>query len=144
MSLFRINPNAYNKLPKLRNFSSRLQNENEYTSTPHYPPILDLSFEKKIERRKEAEYEAIKAVKTVEEKQIKLNMPRYYGFKTHIFTEDYIPYDNLPLSQHITRTHLIVSDTLPEYYNSMQVDNYVKQIKAKMEELIYMEAEGYR
>lgn len=143
MSVFRIQVKARNQLPKLRYFSSGLY-ESEYTSSPQYPPILDFSFEKKLERKRDSAYDEIKAVKTVEEKQIKLNMPRYYGFKTHLFTEDRIPYNSLPLSQHITRSHLIINNDLPEYYNSIKVDEHVKQLKTDIEELILMELEGYR
>lgn len=143
MSVCLVRLNACN-LPKLRYISSALHNESEYTSTPQYPPILDLSFEKKLERKKEAVYEEIKKVKTIEEKQIKLNIPRCYGFKTHLFTEDRIPYHSLPLAQHITRTHLIVDNNLPEYYKNIQVDEHVKHLKADLEELILMELEGYK
>lgn len=143
MSVIRLKVKAFNKLPKVRYFSSGLY-ESEYTSSPQYPPILDLSFEKKLERKKESVYDEIKRIKTVEEKQIKLNMPRYYGFKTHLFTEDHIPYHSLPLSQHITRSHLIINNDLPEYYNNIQVDEHVKQLKTDIEELILMEFEGYR
>lgn len=142
MSVFRVKVTV-RKFPKFRNYSS-IQND-EYTSTPQYPPILDLSFEKRQERKREAIHEEIKAVKTVEEKQIKLNMPRYYGFKTHLYTEERFPYNTLPLIQYITRTHLIKNNNLPEYYHSMQTDEeVVKDLKTKVEELILMEIEGYR
>ena len=78
MSLMRINRvlNPKNIL-KPRCFSTVAPLEDdEYTNTPQYPPILDLSFKKKIERQKETVHEQIKALQTVEEKQIKLNMPR--------------------------------------------------------------------
>lgn len=144
MSVFRIRINSYNKLPKLRYYSSALHNESEYTSTPQYPPILDLSFEKRLERKKELIHDEIKAVKTVEEKQIKLNMPRYYGFKCNLFTEDRIPYNSLSLAQHITRTHLIIDNNLPDHYKNLQVDEMVKQLKSDIEELVFIELDGYR
>lgn len=144
MSVFCTRLQTCNKLSSLRYYSSILHNESEYTSTPQYPPILDLSLQKRIESKREVKHDEIKAVKTVEEKQIKLNMPRYYGFKTHLFKEEKIPYNNLPLAQHVTRTHLIVDNNLPEFYNNIQIDELVKQLKSDIEELILMELEGYR
>lgn len=144
MSVFRIKLNTSKISSNLRYFSSTLYNESEYTSTPQYPPILDLSFEKKLERKKEVVFEQIKMVKTVEEKQVKLNMPRYYGFKTCLFTEDRIPYNSLPLAQHATRTHLITDNNLPEFYKNIEVDIYIKQLKSDMEELVLIELDGYR
>lgn len=78
MSLFRLNRNFTPRvLSKARCFSTPApREEDEYTATPQYPPILDLSYEKKQERKIESKHNAIKDVKTVEEKQIKLNMPR--------------------------------------------------------------------
>lgn len=83
MSLIRINRALSSRVIKrINHFSTVTQENEEYTTTPQYPPILDLSFEKRLERKKEKVYEEIKNVKTVEEKQIKLNMPRYVIKKT--------------------------------------------------------------
>ncbi|KAF2900903.1 hypothetical protein ILUMI_05308 [Ignelater luminosus] len=118
-------------------------NAEEYTDIPQYPPILNLSLDKVRERRIQAYCEEVKAVKTVEEKQLKLNMPRYYGFKCYMFYENNIPYDNLELVQHITRTHLI-KDSLPDYYNNIKVDSVLETIKSDIEEAILLELDGYR
>lgn len=132
-------------LPKVysfsRYFTSTVQHD-EYTSVPNYPPILDLSPRKKRERRKIAEHEQIKAVKTVEEKQIKINMPRYYGFKCYLLTEDRVPFDSLPLIQHVTKTHLIESSDLPEFYNNLEADNLLNSVKSDIEETILYEFAG--
>ncbi|XP_023030475.1 mitochondrial ribosomal protein S30 [Leptinotarsa decemlineata] len=143
MSLFRINPSFRPRLFQCRSLATALRNEEEYTSTPQYPPILDLSFKKKLQRKKEAVHEEIKGVKTIEEKQIKLNMPRYYGFKSYPLTENYSPYDNLTLAQHITKTHLIVNNNLPEFYKNIDVDKLVTEMKSEIEEAILIEFDGY-
>lgn len=143
MSVIRLNRNFTPKFVIARYLASVLKNE-EYTVTPQYPPILDLSYEKKLERRKEAMHEEIKAVKTVEEKQIKLNMPRYYGFKTYMLKENYVPYNNLPLAQHVTKTHLIVNNDLPDYYKTFSTDDLVSNIKSEVEEIILIELDGYK
>lgn len=130
-----------------KRFSSvQPRQDDEYTSTPQYPPILDLSVEAKHKRFHEAKHEAIKAVKTVEEKQIKLNMPRYYGFKCYQFREDVAPYNTLPLVQHITRTHLKKSDGLPEFYGGLNVDvdGIYDGLKGDVEEAILLEYEGIK
>lgn len=133
-------------LPKVisfsRYFTSTVQHDEEYTRVPQYPPILDLSLPKKRERKKLTEYEQIRAVKTVEEKQIKINMPRYYGFKCYLLTEDKVPFDNLPLVQHITRTHLIESNDLPQFYNNLEVDGILNNVKSDIEEAVLCEFAG--
>lgn len=144
MSVIRLNKNFTPKYVIARYLASTLRNEEEYTTTPQYPPILDLSYEKKVERRQETIHEEIKAVKTVEEKQIKLNMPRYYGFKSYMLKEDYVPYNSLPLTQHITKTHLIINNNLPDYYKSFSVDDLVSNIKSEVEDAILIELEGYK
>lgn len=134
-------------LPQLRKLSkcfSSVAPEEEYTNTPQYPPILDLSFEKKIERKKVSKYDEIKAVKTVEEKQIKLNMPRYYGFKCYMFRENNVPFNTLPLIQHITRTHLIENSDLPSFYSSLNLDSVCERIKSQIEESLVFLNEGFQ
>lgn len=118
-------------------------NNEEYTTTPQYPPILDTSYEAKKERKKEAQYEEIKNVPTIEEKQIKLNMPKYYGFNCCIINEDQASYNTLPLMQHITRTHLIENNNLPTYYDNIDVDKVIDSIKSEIEEIILLEYDGY-
>lgn len=127
-----------------RPFSSpAVQEDEEYTASPQYPPIRDPSYKKKLERGLDAKNIEIRNVKTVEEKQLKLNMPRYYGFKTFMFHEDYIPYNCLPLTQHATRTHLIQGKGLPEYYQNVSVEN-LETISKNVEEAILMEVDGLR
>ncbi|VEN63901.1 unnamed protein product [Callosobruchus maculatus] len=134
------------KIPKFRGFATAIHTpeQNEYTSKPHYPPIEDLSFRERIKRKKGALHEEIRNVKTVEEKQIKLNMPKYWGFKCYMVDEEYCPYNNLPLAQHITRTHLKSERNLPELYDSLDVSNLASQLNNEVEETVLIEAEGYR
>lgn len=86
----------------------------------------------------------MKAVKTVEEKQIKINMPKYYGFMCYLQYEDQIPYNSLELAQHTTRTHLIKETGLPEFYSKVVIDDtLLNSVKADVEELILLEHEGF-
>lgn len=144
MFLQRVNPKFFRKGFKWRRYyATSLKADEEYTATPQYPEILDTSHEKIVERRNARLHDEIKKIKTVEEKQIKINMPKYYGFKCYILKEDVVPYNNLQLTQHITRTHLIESNTLPTYYDTINVDNVVESIKSEIEELLLMEYNGY-
>ncbi|XP_066590679.1 large ribosomal subunit protein mL65 [Prorops nasuta] len=84
-----------------------------------YPPILDLSYEATQRRKREAWHDEIRRIKTVEEKLFKINMPRYYGWKSVILQEEKIPYNALPLTQYITRTHVMERKELPNYYDQL-------------------------
>ncbi|XP_034671093.1 28S ribosomal protein S30, mitochondrial [Drosophila subobscura] len=79
---------------------------NENSPEPEYPPIRDLTY-KAVKRREAGDWhEEIRKVPTVEEKLIKVNMPRYYGYKVVDFNDNKIPYNALPVTQHYTRTVL--------------------------------------
>lgn len=145
MSLIRLNRFLFSQLTKSKRlYVTAVKTDNEeYTTVPQYPPILDLSYEKCKERKKAAVHEDFKHVKTVEEKQIKLNMPKYYGFKCYLFKEDFIPYNSLPLCQHITRTHLVEQNNLPDFYNEIDVDSLAENLKTEVEEMLLIEHYGY-
>lgn len=105
--LLRFNGNAVRRGLGLRAFATKIvENPEEYTSNPHYPPIVDISYEARRQRRLEAEHEEYKQVGTVEEKLFKLNLPKYYGYKSLILSEENMPYNCLGLIQHATRTAL--------------------------------------
>ncbi|KAH8399777.1 hypothetical protein KR215_002177 [Drosophila sulfurigaster] len=78
----------------------------EYTAEAEYPEIRDLSFKARKQQSAADWHNEIKSVPTVEEKMIKLNMPRYYGFKVVDLNDNQVPYNALPLTQHYTRTVL--------------------------------------
>ncbi|XP_037726460.1 39S ribosomal protein S30, mitochondrial [Drosophila subpulchrella] len=71
---------------------------------PAYPEIRDPSFKARKQKDAADWHEEIRQVPTVEEKMIKINMPRYYGYKVVDFNDSKIPYNALPLTQHYTRT----------------------------------------
>lgn len=126
-----------------RRFTSTIHQQNdEYTAVPQYPPILDISPRKKRERQKESEYDGIKTAKTIEEKQIKLNMPRYYGFKCYLLAEDDIPFNNLDFIQHITRTHLIETNNLPDFYKDLEVDSILNNVQSDVAEAFLFECDA--
>lgn len=75
----------------------------EYSGRSGYPNILDLSFTARKMREREIWNQQTQNVVTVEEKLIKLNMPRYYGYKV-VNLGDRLPYNCLPATQYYTRT----------------------------------------
>lgn len=108
-----------------------------------YPPIEDMSFKAKYKRKRQAWYEEIKNLETVEEKLFKINMPRYYGWKSLILKEHVVPYNSLSHAQYFTRTHIVKESGLPAYYNTVisieQLDKIVQSIKSDIEDNIIFE-----
>lgn len=76
----------------------------EYTEVAQYPDIKDLSFTARKEREALSWQEQVQKAPTVEEKMIKINMPRYYGYKVVQLNDERLPYNCLPAIQHYTRT----------------------------------------
>lgn len=143
MTIFRLQKSV--RLINPKQLFSTATVESEYTATPEYPPILDLSKKEASKRGRLARDEIIKEVKTVEEKQIKLNMHKYWGFKMYMMLENHIPYNNLPLAQHVTRTHLIVNNDFPKYYENIGVNSSIsKSLKDELTEALLLEVDGYR
>nr|CAD7459808.1 unnamed protein product [Timema tahoe] len=99
----------------LRYYSS--VNENDYSETPEYPPIIDDSLDARKKRRKLSWHDKIKRLKTVEEKLFEINMPKYYGWRCFLLKEGVIPYNSLNFTQYATRTYLVKNEDLPAYYS---------------------------
>ncbi|XP_028167434.1 28S ribosomal protein S30, mitochondrial [Ostrinia furnacalis] len=121
-----------------------LVDQNEYTETPEYPPILDMSIPGRKLRERQIIHEKIKKLNTVEEKQMALNMPRYYGWPCVMLHEDKVPYNAMPLVQCYTRTHFIPSEKLPDSYadNTSTAEEITKEVKSFIEDAICIESEG--
>lgn len=119
------------------------EDKETHTVEPIYSPIEDYS--RKGRKRKREEYlsNTIKDLETVEEKIFKINMPRYYGWKSLILNEHVVPYNGLTHAQHITKTHIVKELGLPAYYNSVisneQLDNLIQEIKSSIEDTIVFE-----
>lgn len=141
---------VHRTFPKLKKIVIRLHSqvavvqENEYTESPQYPPILDMSLEARKLRERQSLHKKIQDINTVEEKQIALNMPRYYGWKCIMLQEDKVPYNALPLVQYYTRSHFVPIDKLPEVYNESgpSAETISQEIKAQVEEAIAIENSG--
>lgn len=109
----------------------------EYTATPEYPPIVDNTPEVRKRRYRENTYEKIRKLNTVEEKQIGINMPRYYGFKSTILTDSKVPFGALPLISGLTKTHL-ETEGLPQTYVEYEAEaaKLASELKGPLEDAI--------
>lgn len=122
---------------------SEVKSEAKDAVEPIYLPVEDLSWKAKWKKKKQAWHDEIKSLETVEEKLFKINMPRYYGWKSLILNEHSVPYDSLSHAQYITRTHIVKDSSLPAYYNNIisieQLDRMVQSIKSDIENNIIFE-----
>lgn len=120
--------------------------EDEYTKHPEYPPIADLSFRANLLKRRKHWYDQIKSLNTVEEKLLAINMPRYYGYKCLMLTDNNFSYNCLPFIQHSTRTILETTYGLPPLYKQLSdsANVFIDCVKADIESAIVFEHTGYR
>lgn len=134
-----------NSSPSSSVLQQKSSNE-EYTEKPEYPEILDISYEARKERKKQIWYDEIKNLQTIEEKLLKINMPRYYGYKTIALKDNIFPYNCLPLTQHYTRTLFEEIDKLPsDYYKSTKnIDTFVEYFTPDIKDAIEFSIDVYK
>lgn len=114
-------------------------------SNPEYPEIFDLSGTARSLRSRQAWRDEVKNLKTIEEKLIKINIPRYYGFQNMILRDDQNAYGSLPYHQHWTRT--LFEEGLPTGYFKQtpeQLDSLVTIVKGAIEDGFAFHLQGYR
>ncbi|EZA56664.1 hypothetical protein DMN91_000886 [Ooceraea biroi] len=131
---------TYGELKKREAALNKPKRFTKNTAESLYPPIEHLD---KRQKKQQIVHEEIKNLETVEEKIFKINMPRYYGWKSLILHEHNIQYNSLPYVQQITRTHIVKESGLPAYYDNVisndQLDNIVQEIKGSVEDNIAFE-----
>lgn len=117
----------------------------EYSDQPQYPAIVDPSYKSKKQREAAQWHERIRLLSSVEEKLFEINMPKYYGYKSHMITDQKFPYNVLPLAQYATRTHLM-EEKLPEAYGHLEenVKKLLEEVRGELEDIIGFELGGYR
>lgn len=111
----------------------------------NYPEIVDLSKTASREREQLAWHEEVKNCHTIEEKLIKVNMPKYYGWKMMMLNDKKFPYNSMPFIQHYTRTQF--EDGLPKEWNkhsTEELDELVNGIKDQIEDAVLFHYQGYR
>lgn len=110
-----------------------------------YPPILDVSKKAVRTREKISWHDQVKAVQTIEEKLIKVNMPYYWGLRTIPLQNDEYHYNCLPYFQHWTRTQY--EDGIPETWSKQspeEVDRLVALVRAEIVDAIVFQYGSYR
>lgn len=118
-----------------------LSDNNEYTDTPMYPAILDMSSESVNLRERDMKLDKLKKIGTIEEKLIGINMPRYYGWSSLMLHEGNYPFNFMPFVQHITRTDFIEVESLPFTNSNSQseVNSAVDKIRPQLQDALVME-----
>ncbi|XP_044740676.1 28S ribosomal protein S30, mitochondrial [Chrysoperla carnea] len=125
-----------------RGYSTLVATEpSKLTKLPEYPPIYEVSERARRERKFEDWTEQIKNLHTVEEKLMKINMPKYYGWESVVLNDTKIPYNALSFIQHCTRTHIIHGAELPNFYKKIEsnLDAVIKDIKSEIENALIVE-----
>lgn len=101
---------------------------------PYYPAIQNLSLKARQQKDAEDWHVEISQVPTIEEKLLKINMPRYYGYKVVNFTDSKTPYNAMPVAQHYTRT--VMEKIEPPNSGSIDNDKFDRIFKAARGETI--------
>ncbi|CAG5100557.1 Similar to MRPS30: 39S ribosomal protein S30 [Cotesia congregata] len=129
-----------------RYLQTKTSNISDVAENPLYPPIVDISFVAKWRRKHDLWHEQVKQVPTVEEKCLKLNMPRYWGFKCLMINEGSVYYNELPQAQYITRTYISQESSLPVYYDNListeKLNNLIENLKELIEQGVAFELAG--
>lgn len=118
-------------------YSTEVQTQPTVTSI--YPQVNDVSPHGVFRTQQEKYFEKIKALETVEEKIIALNMPRYWGWPAFILKEGVLPYNPLPFAQFLTRTVISQSNKLPLFRKDESTQTLLTQLKKELEKVVLFE-----
>lgn len=147
--LIKLNANILSICGRYRSTeAAAIQNDEIKSSASEdvsYPKILDLSPRACKEREQIAWHEEVKKLNTIEEKLIKVNIPKYYGWQMMHLTDKHFAYNTLPYVQHYTRTQF--EDGLPKEWTKHspeQLDAIVEGIKEHIEDVILFHHQEYR
>ncbi|XP_055379889.1 39S ribosomal protein S30, mitochondrial [Condylostylus longicornis] len=129
-------------------------NQDEIFSAKNSPPkqvelpsscLLDEVIKESNEKnRKKTWKDILRNIQTVEEKIIKINMPKYYGYATVKLEDSRTPYNALNMVKHYTNTSFEEVDNLPEFYNQFVVDDVCKQITSEIVDSIEFSNEYFK
>lgn len=117
----------------------------EYNEVAEYPPIVDPCLIKRKERINLHYREKIKQIGTIEEKQLQINLPRYYGYKCLMLNDKIYPYNTLPFFQYATNTEFVEETTAPSSEEEdKKIGNFLSLIKAEIQDALEFELDGYK
>ncbi|KAK9506160.1 hypothetical protein O3M35_008145 [Rhynocoris fuscipes] len=145
-----MNPYLMGQHFKLYRFIRRFSSlpSNEYSASPKYPTILDLSPKETRKRERNEKYEKYNNLHTVEEKLFALNLDRYYGWNSLILREHAYPYQFLPFVKFITRTYSVeVNQDLFHKILNVDIDQCkleAVQLRKHLQDAIIFELKGKR
>lgn len=122
--------------------TQKATDNDEYWETPQYPEIKDTSFDGRKKDEAKTWHEQIQKTPTVEEKLIKINMPRYYGYKVVHMNEERLPYNCLPAIQHYTRTHFEPMEN--EVQEDEKLSAFVAALKERIVDVVEFSHDFYR
>uniref|UniRef100_A0A1I8MAF7 28S ribosomal protein S30, mitochondrial n=1 Tax=Musca domestica TaxID=7370 RepID=A0A1I8MAF7_MUSDO len=122
--------------------TQKATDNDEYWETPQYPEIKDTSFDGRKKDEAKTWHEQIQKTPTVEEKLIKINMPRYYGYKVVHMNEERLPYNCLPAIQHYTRTHFEPMEN--EVKEDEKLSAFVTALKERIVDVVEFSHDFYR
>jgi len=105
--------------------------EDEYVKEAQYPEIP--KYRDENEKEYDSLKEVIKNLQTVEEKQIYLNKPKYYGWYSCVMNPEAVKPATLNFMQYVTNT-TIVEDALPERFS--EYDEVAKREAETLEPIV--------
>lgn len=146
--LIRLNTNVLGLLGRHQSTDATVSENVEAPSTVaervEYPPILDMSRKARRLREEIAWHEEVKKLQTIEEKLLKVNMPKYYGWRTIVLNDKSIPYNALPYIKHYTRTQF--EEGLPKEWckhSPEQLDAMVNDVRKHIEDALVHHHRGF-
>ena len=73
-------------------------------------------------------------------------MPKYWGWPSVMVKEGQIPFNPLPHVQHITKTHIITTEKLPNYgkLSEDEEKGLINDLRTELEDSIVFELNGTR
>ena len=108
-------------------------------SEVEYPPVLDTSYKGTKDRETKRWHRLIQDLPTVQEKQLELNMSRYYGhWSCHLSSHD-VHYNHAEFVQFATRSKMV--EVWPEVYATVndEVNRFLPLLKKKVEDILLLE-----
>lgn len=118
----------------------------EYLPEAIYPEILDTTTKAKRMKERYSWYEKIQNLKAIEEKQLEINMPRYYGYQSIMLNDERFPYNCLPFTKFATKTYFQELDSISSLLSgvSKPVDDLLNSTKSNIEDVIQFELDQHK
>ena len=123
-----------------RSFSLNVRDVNQDDQIESdYPPVLDTSYKATKNRETERWHKLIQNLPTAQEKQLELNMSRYYGHWSCQLSSHDVHYNHAEFVQFATRSNIV--EAWPDAYINLdtQVNKFLPSLKKKIEDILILE-----